>query len=142
MGITNKQRGTQVLSGLGAWQDIPYNPANFQGNGGMTWTVPAPYQNRFSRVGNTVTWSVLIASSTIGGTPGLQLVMTAPTKAKSYACATGRCSNNGGVQTPLFVTVSPVSPAPGYVAIGMAQNVNFAVGTLQLYFTLTYEVEP
>jgi hypothetical protein len=143
VGITNKQRGGQLLPGLGAWMDVPFDAANFSATSGMVWTVTPPvFQNRVSRIGNTVTWSGVIAASTLSGTPSAQIVLKAPTKAKGYASGIARVINSAPpVMT--FISVSPGGAGqPGYVAIALPGSAPFALGTLQVYFTVQYEVEP
>jgi hypothetical protein len=143
VGITNKQRGGQLLPGLGAWMDVPFDAANFSGQGGMTWAVTQAQvlQNRMSRVGNTVTWNLVIASSTLSGVPGTQLTLKAPTKAKGYA--TGNCRVlNGAPPVPGIASMAPNSPNPGYGAVSLPSSAAFVLGSLTLYFTISYEVDP
>jgi hypothetical protein len=64
----------------GPWITVPYSAANYTASGAMTWTVPAlsvtDHSYRIS--GNTITFSLNVSSTTIGGTPDLELRAALP----------------------------------------------------------------
>jgi Collagen triple helix repeat (20 copies) len=68
----------------GPWITLPYNAANFTGSGAMTWTVPAisVTDQSYKLAGNTITYSLNVSGTTIGGTPDIELRSTLP-----YLCA-------------------------------------------------------
>jgi hypothetical protein len=65
---------------VGEWIDIPYNAANFTASGAMTWTVTSggQYSFKYALVGKIVVLYFDIGASTVGGTPGTQLILKLP----------------------------------------------------------------
>lgn len=59
------ERGRTVR--IGEWQDVPFNAANFAAAGG-TWTVSSAVQ-RFTIIGKTLYYKVIVTNSSVGGTP-------------------------------------------------------------------------
>lgn len=143
MGITNKQRGGQLLPGLGPWVDVPFNAANFLGAGGMTWAVTAaPYINRYCRIGNLVVWNLWVAAnSTLGGTAGNQVTLLAPTPGKVARYAEVHAQL--GVQAPAELGLGKLAPSSagvgGQVGLNRVPLANFTLGSLQVQFTIMYE---
>jgi hypothetical protein len=140
VGITNKQRGGQILSGLGLWQDVPFDPANFYGSGGMTWTLTPPLlTNRYCRIGNAIVWNVYIAVSTLGGAAGNSLYAKAPTGISKYAMGSGLTLLGSPAQ---WVAVRGNTGSPGVIGLSLASVANFVLGSAQVQFSITYEVGP
>jgi hypothetical protein len=137
MGITNKQRGGQLLPGLGQWQDIPFDPANFYCSGAMTWTLTPPLlTNRYCRIGNAVFWNVVAPVTTLGGTPGLNLFVKCPTGMSKYAMGTGLVLNGAPAVSTI---VKGNAGNPGLIGIGLQANAAFVLGSCQVQFSITYE---
>lgn len=143
----------KFLSGLaaaGEWEDLPFDAASYGGQGDFfVWAVTKEQvlQNRFSRFGNTVTWSGLIVDSTVSGTPGTQITMVAPTKVKSYATGNARVQQNTTAPVLGIIAVSPpnkdvAASLDGFTAICLPSSAAFELGTMTLYWTITYEAEP
>jgi hypothetical protein len=65
---------------MGHWQDVPFNAANFTGSSGMTWTVAAGniVKNRYTLIGKTLHWQLVIYASVLSGTPATYIVATLP----------------------------------------------------------------
>jgi len=137
MGITNKQRGGQLLPGLGLWTDVPFDPANFYASGAMTWALTPPLiTNRYCRIGNAIIWNFYAGTTTIGGTPGLNLFLKCPTGMSKYAMGTG-LTLNGAPVVPLMVKGNAGNP--GVIGLGLISNAAFVVGAAQVQFSITYE---
>mgnify|MGYP001611599164 CR=1 FL=1 len=65
---------------MGEWIAIPFLAANFSGNGSMTWTVELADQvtAAYTLVGTTMTLSLAVITSTVGGTPNTALFYALP----------------------------------------------------------------
>jgi Collagen triple helix repeat (20 copies) len=74
--ISEKGRATP----MGHWINVPYNPANFAGGGGMVWTVEAGdvNYNRYTVIGKTLIWSFYLQATSLSGPPYSQLLMAVP----------------------------------------------------------------
>jgi len=137
MGITNKQRGGQLLPGLGLWTDVPFDPANFYASGSMTWALTPPLiNNRYCRIGNAIIWNFYAGVTTIGGTPGLNLYVKCPTAMSKYAMGSGLILNGAPAVSSI---VKGNTGTPGLVGIGLQANANFVAGACQVQFSITYE---
>jgi hypothetical protein len=64
----------------GEWSNVTHAGGNFTGSGSMTWTVASGDQlvYRYMNVGKTITVRWRIATSTVGGTPGVALLIAIP----------------------------------------------------------------
>ena len=74
-----------IVTGLApAWENVPFNAANFSGQAPMTWTVGAAAitRNKCVRNGKTLIWSFYISwfagSNVLGGTPSNTLILVPP----------------------------------------------------------------
>lgn len=65
---------------MGEWINIPFNAANFFGDGVITWTVASGdmITNRYTLIGKTMFWSVFIGSSIVGGSPSTRFFIVPP----------------------------------------------------------------
>lgn len=67
----------QIDALVGPWIDVPFNPANFHGSGGMTWTVSSA-SVMYQLVGGTcaITWTIV---GTFAGTAAAGIYFDLPT---------------------------------------------------------------
>lgn len=63
-----------------AWTDVAFSAGNFTANNSMTWTLASGDQTTFTYVehGKTMIISVLLVTTTVGGTPSTQLRIAVP----------------------------------------------------------------
>jgi hypothetical protein len=95
---------SQVNSSLPApaWITPAFNAANFTGNGSMTWTVESGDVATYAYIisGKTMTVSLFINTTTVGGTPNTTLQIAIPAgkvATKAMASATSRLLDNNVV---------------------------------------------
>lgn len=72
------ERGRSVA--LGEWTAVPYDAANFSGQGSMTWTVGSDDQNTYTWMlaGLTMTLAVSLGETSVGGTTDVELRVKIP----------------------------------------------------------------
>jgi len=65
---------------IGHWIDVPFNAANFSGQGGLVWTVTGAQVtlNRYTLVGKTLVWTLRVENSTLSGTMTTALSLQVP----------------------------------------------------------------
>jgi hypothetical protein len=133
-----------VIAPYGYWVDVPFNAANFSGYGGMTWTVAGSNVpvNHYTITGKTMTWSVRVQTSTVGGTLTPYLLLMIP------AGATGRLASDGGVHVWAYTAVGNVFAVASIyggnrqqVVIQNTDATNWVAGDLFLNFTITFELQ-
>jgi hypothetical protein len=99
-----------VKSTAGQWVYPAFDAAVFTGNGAMTWTVASGDVSTlgYTRVGNTVTVSWALNTTTVGGTPntGLQITIPGGFTASKIMWAMHRYRDNAGASTIGFAFVA------------------------------------
>lgn len=127
---------------MGAWQDVPFNAANFSGSGGGTWTIgpAAIITNRYMLVGKTMTWRFYISwfsgDNLVGGAP-TTLNITIPgghTCPGNYILTGGYGTDNG------FRTEFDYGPVGANLGITKRDGSTFVVGAPGMIHQLTFEV--
>lgn len=126
----------------GIWQQGAYNPADYSGVGGMTWTVSAGamYINRYTIIGKTLIWNVYIAGGTTGGTASVGLLMRLPPGMTAYSANSGTAATSqlyDGIHQPGFVTVAGGGLQ---VMIQKTTEANFTLGLSYIRFSLALEI--
>jgi hypothetical protein len=122
--------------GAGAWINVPFNAANFAGTGGMSWTVASGnvVTNQYAIVGKILIWLFNAGGTTLSGTPGSSVQMTAPFPSIFQIQATGQINVPGTPGwAPSFISNGSGSTFTIYQADGSPFP---AVGTLYLSFQL------
>lgn len=121
----------------GEWQDVAFDAANFTGEGTMTWTVSSGqvYANRYTIVGKTMFWDLMIQASTIGGTPttGLRAVIPGGYEASSasHTTALGYTNDAGTIVSGYAQVIDPT-----HVRFVKTSSANWTAGTNYIYGTL------
>lgn len=110
----------QALYTRGFWTPVEYSAGLFTASGAQTWTVQAADQTTFSYaiVGKTLMVAVVLASTTVGGTPSPSLRIALPTgfTAATAMVVPARITDNGTVSTGyasitaggLYITVQKI----------------------------------
>lgn len=125
---------------VGNWTAIPFNAANFTGNGSMTWTVASGDVglNRYQIINKTLFWTFILSTTTIGGTPNtsLQIAWPSGTPATASAVRLAYCSDNGTVRE------ANAAPSGSVLQISRVDGSNWTASTnnTTLYFTGFYEL--
>lgn len=123
--------------GNGEWKDVDFDASNFTGNGAMTWTVDAGdvTTNRYTRIGDTLMWEVIISDTLVGGTPDTMLKITLPdgltAASLSHFTPVGYASDNG-VAVPAFFRVVDANT----VAISKTSGTAWSAGAAYIYGTM------
>ncbi len=128
---------------LGEWISVSFSAGNFTANGSMTWTVGSGDQTtfRYTLVGKTMTVSVWLDNTTVGGTLNTALFVAIPGGFTGAAnMMTPIVLYDNGVSRPGFAYVSP-----GGSVINVQRNDfgNFtaATDTTTVRFTMSFEVQ-
>jgi hypothetical protein len=134
------QRGRPL--GMGDWQAVPFNAANFTASGGATWTViaAAVAVQRFALTGQTMHYNIIVQNTTVGAVAPANLLIALPT---GYTVAAPFIS-------PLLTNASGGPQEIGYAAGGAGGTaislvrLNSATWTLgagtNAYVNITFEV--
>jgi uncharacterized protein YjeT (DUF2065 family) len=125
----------------GAWLSIPYNAANFTGNGGMTWTVDAGDVTALSyRLnGRTLQINIALATTSVGGTLSNSLTIGGvPYTAAKAATTLAQLSDNAA----RLAGILSISAGTASLSVLRIDAVSFsaATNTTLVFGSLTYEV--
>jgi hypothetical protein len=126
----------------GIWQDVPFNAANFSAVSPMTFTVSATAANRYTRFGNTLIWTLTLASANaiIGGTAGIRLNFTLPgglTHVYLTPNPVAQCITGGTDTRAIAMYVD----TPSQIAMYRTPTVNYLLGGLDLSMTVILQVQ-
>ena len=128
----------------GAWASPAFNAADYSANGAQTWTVASGdvTSNKYIECGKTMTWSVQIDTSSVGGTPNTELRATVPNGRTIVGRSFTRAafvSDNGTVRDNIFVRALSGNT---YVSLMRTDSGNWAASTnnTAVYFTITFEI--
>jgi hypothetical protein len=129
----------------GAWITPPYSAANFTGGSGMTWTVDSAdvlnyaYQVR----GRTMSIAFFLASTSVGGTLGVELKIAVPGgfKTAQYAEGVYRAKNAGGTPTMSVMAAAPAGAVFSMYNTAAIASWSAAAHNTDLYGSFTCEVQ-
>jgi hypothetical protein len=130
---------------MGRWINVPFKASNFKGAGPITWTVTEAQviNNRYCRIGNAVVWCLRLGNTTISGGSHNTVILIPPLveRIASY-CPNVGFINSSGVYSMVAVGVAPAQPPnfPTQVLVNPIPLASLPLGPLQLFFTITYEV--
>jgi hypothetical protein len=123
--ISERNRSTP----MGEWISVAFAAGNFTGNGSMTWTLASGDQTTFkyTLVGKTMTVSVVLATTTVGGTPNTTLRIAIPGgfTAAAAMSTTWEVTDNGATTRAL----AEVAAAGTLITIVKAAGGNWAAAT-------------
>jgi hypothetical protein len=107
LGDLNMGGFTILNDGGSPWITPAFNAANFTGNGSMTWTVESGDVATYAYIisGKTMTVSLFINTTTVGGTPDNTLQVAIPASkvaTKAMASATSRLLDNNVVRAGIM----------------------------------------
>lgn len=132
-GVPERGRGP-----MGEWSAVPYSASNFVGIGGLTWTVTSTnvITNRYMMVGKTLFWVLYINGSVVGGSPSnvLQAILPVGALVVNLSVPISRFILNGAV------IQTNGGYYGGHLGLFKIDTTNFALGTLDLAFTVALEV--
>lgn len=133
----------QIDGLIGEWTDVAFSAGNFTGNGSMTWTLASgdASTNRYVKHNKTLTWSVFLITTSVGGTPSTDLQIAVPggfTFANSgNACHAALVSDNGTIREGI---VRPTSGSILSIQLTSGANWAAATNTTTVAFTWVGEV--
>lgn len=128
------ERGRSVAAGY--WQDVPPNATNFGGKGEMIW-LAQPLANRYTLIGNTMIWSIIV-SGLLGGKVSDAVWITIP----------GGFVHKGHNPHPITEILNEgvslrgviLSNGSNKVEITRTPRQNYVPGNLSVMFTVMLEV--
>lgn len=128
---------------MGEWIAVPFALLTFSGNGAQTWTPTAASTSvRYMVIGKTVFVNITIATSSVGGTPNNQLIVTfADNFFQSVALTRGfaRMVDSGVVTNGEIVVQASVPRSVFFVRQDFG-NFTGSAGTTSVFGELFYEV--
>ncbi len=137
-----KERGRTTA--MGEWIDVAFSAGNFTAAGSMTWTVGSGDQACYSYtlIGKTMTLSVIVNTSSVGGTLSNSLRVAIPggfTVASGFRATVGCRVIQGATNEIGFITAGSGS---AFVEIGRPGAVNFvsSTDTTAVQGTITFKV--
>lgn len=133
-----------AIQNIGVPQSVPFDAANFSGNGSMTWTVVSAGQSTFwyALVGQLLVVNFDV-SGTAGGTPDSQLLITVPGNFTVLAGAINPVlvvTNGTAAIGYAFASIS--TPTVIAVLNSAAGNVDWTAGTVEVYGQIAFQVSP
>lgn len=123
---------------LGEWTSTPYSAGDYSGSGAMTWSVTAPMvgANRYTLIGKTMVWDILISGGVVGGTPSSELRVLAPagvTFGSGSHFTRVAYSADNGVYADAYVQVLDST----HIAIKKISGTNWTAGAATAYLQIT-----
>lgn len=128
-----------------AWSSVTFSAGNFTGNGAQTWTVASGdvTSNKYIECGKTMTWSVQIDTSSVGGTPNTELRATVPNGrtivGRSFARA-ALVTDNGTVRDNILVRALSGNTYVSLIRTDLSSNWAASTDNTAVYFTIAFEV--
>lgn len=158
MGITNKQRGTQMfpggIHGLASWVDVPIKPEDYYGYAGLDgpylkWTPqPSPFSSsRYCVVGNFAVWSLVLAGM-LSGTPDYDLYIASPVQSgvETYGMSNYVSQSGRFILGWEMIPDGNWTPKSGQSELHLFANMqgetNFTLGYDTFYLTCLIDLTP
>lgn len=127
------------LNTMGVWLAEPFNAANFSAAGGMIWGVSLVTNNRYTRSGKTVIWTLWVQGMATSGTASNTLYVKLPggVTANDGAGFAATAQLFDGVHNPGFAAVT----SGNRIRVMKQTESNYTVGSpIYLLLTITFEV--
>lgn len=127
------------------WTDVTFAAGNFTGNGTQTWTLAAGdvATNRYVEHGKSMTWSIQIDTSSVGGVANTELRATIPngrTIAGRSQVRAALVSDNGTVRDGVVVRAIGGNTYVSIIRTDLASNWTASTNNTSVWFTITFEV--
>ena len=131
----------------GYWKPVPFKATNFNA-GASTWNIVASdvLVNRYTRIGNTIIWTINIGdASALSGASVSFVNLALPVKCLGgtyTAIALGRVFNPSGGVVAAVNTIGQnlVAYSPAHARVSLVPSAQIVAGLLSMNFTLTYEL--
>ncbi len=133
-----------ILPNSTAWTDVTFASGNFTASGSMTWTLTAPDQVTYAyhEVGKTMFLAVVLATTTVGGTPSTALRVAIPNGRTAATLHSGNLIglNNSAQFNGVWQVGAGASYIELYVDATFGTNWTAATNTTQIRFNVFFEV--
>jgi hypothetical protein len=130
------------ITALGYWQDVPFNAGNFAATAPMIFTVTASQIifNRYSLIGKTLHWSMMINGASLSGAATGGIVLVLPAGLVSNGGAIAGVLYNAGAWRTVIVYSSPGQSAVNLTPIGATTFVS-PDSPVYLWLSVAFEVQ-
>jgi hypothetical protein len=134
-GSTISERGRTTP--MGEWINVTFSAGNFTGNGSMTWTLASGDQVTFkyTLIGKTMIVSVVLQTTTVGGTPNTDLRIAIPGGFTAAVAMVSPCDivDNGTFPTTSARGRMSVAAGATQIVINTATGGNWTASTDQTH---------